>query len=126
MYVVKLISAHCENFKGFKSFDMQFGDRITHIKGANGLGKSSIAELLMWVLHGVGNDLTSNPKVRREVNKIPVADIPVVGEITMVVNGKEIVARKVQKRTVKKDGSYSDDNTYSINGVEKNLKDFIG
>lgn len=126
MYVVKLISAHCENFKGFKSFDMQFGDRITHIKGANGLGKSSIAELLMWVLHGVGNDLTSNPKVRREVNKIPVADVPVVGEITMVVNGKEIVARKVQKRTVKKDGSYSDDNTYSINGVEKNLKDFIG
>ncbi|ASN71592.1 putative ATPase containing protein [uncultured Caudovirales phage] len=125
MYVVKLISAHCENFKGFKSFDMQFGDRITHIKGANGLGKSSIAELLMWVLHGVGNDLTSNPKVRREVDKIPVADVPVVGEITMIVNGKEIVARKVQKRTVKKDGSYSDDNTYSINGVEKNLKDFI-
>lgn len=126
MYVVKLISAHCENFKGFKSFDMQFGDRVTHIKGANGLGKSSIAELLMWVLHGVGNDLTSNPKVRREVNKIPVADVAVVGEITVVVNGKEIVARKVQKRTVKKDGSYSDDNTYSINGVEKNLKDFIG
>lgn len=126
MYVVKLISAHCENFKGFKSFDMQFGDMITHIKGANGLGKSSIAELLMWVLHGVGNDLTSNPKVRREVDKIPVADVPVVGEITMVVNGKELVARKVQKRTVKKDGSYSDDNTYSINGVEKNLKDFIG
>ena len=126
MHVVKLISAHCENFKGFKSFDVQFGDKITHIKGANGLGKSSIAELLMWVLHGVGNDLTSNPKVRREVDKIPVADVPVVGEITMEVDGKEIIAKKVQKRTTKKDGSYSDDNTYSINGVEKNLKDFIG
>ncbi|WP_312432728.1 AAA family ATPase [Lacrimispora sp.] len=125
MYVVKLVSAHCENFKGFKSFDVQFGDKITHIKGANGLGKSSIAELLMWVLHGVGNDLTSNPKVRREVGKVPVADVPVVGEITMEVDGKEIVAKKVQKRTTKKDGSYSDDNTYSINGVEKNLKDFI-
>ncbi|WP_024294954.1 AAA family ATPase [Lacrimispora indolis] len=126
MHVVKLISAHCENFKGFKSFDVQFGDKITHIRGANGLGKSSIAELLMWVLHGVGNDLTSNPKVRREVDKIPVADVPVVGEITMEVDGKEIIAKKVQKRTTKKDGSYSDDNTYSINGVEKNLKDFIG
>ncbi|WP_367567273.1 hypothetical protein [Lacrimispora sp.] len=126
MHVVKLVSAHCENFKGFKSFDVQFGDRITHIKGANGLGKSSIAELLMWVFHGVGNDLTSNPKVRREVNKVPVADIPVVGEIIMEVDGKEVVAKKVQKRTIKKDSSYSDDNTYSINGVEKNLKDFIG
>lgn len=125
MHVVKLVSAHCENFKGFKSFDIQFGNKITHIKGANGLGKSSIAELLMWVLHGVGNDLTSNPKVRREVDKVPVADVPVVGEITMEVDGKEIVVKKVQKRTTKKDSSYSDDNTYSINGVEKNLKDFI-
>lgn len=126
MHVINLVSAHCENFKGFKSFDVQFGNNITHIKGANGLGKSSIAELLMWVLHGVGNDLTSNPKVRREVNKVPVADIPVVGEIIMEVDGKEVVAKKVQKRTIKKDSSYSDDNTYSINGVEKNLKDFIG
>ncbi|PJJ27751.1 AAA family ATPase [Lacrimispora celerecrescens] len=126
MYIVKLISAHCENFKGFKSFDMQFGDKVTHLKGANGLGKSTVAELLMWTLHGIGNDLTNNPKVRREVDGIPVVDVPVVGEITMEVNGKEVIARKVQKRTTKKDGSYSDDNTYSINGVEKNLKDFIG
>jgi DNA repair exonuclease SbcCD ATPase subunit len=125
MHVVKLVSAHCENFKGFKNFDIQFGDKITDIKGANGLGKSTTAELLMWVLHGVGNDLTSNPKVRREVDKVPVADVPVVGEITMEVDGKEIIAKKVQKRATKKDGSYSDDNTYSINGVEKNLKDFI-
>ena len=126
MYIVKLISAHCENFKGFKNFDMQFGDKVTHLKGANGLGKSTVAELLMWTLHGVGNDLTNNPKVRREVDGIPVVDVPVVGEITMEVNGKEVIARKVQKRSTKKDGSYSDDNTYSINGVEKNLKDFIG
>ncbi len=125
MHVVKLVSAHCENFKGFKNFDVQFGDKITHIKGANGLGKSTTAELLMWVLHGVGNDLTSNPKVRREVGKVPVADVPVVGEITMEINGKEVVAKKVQKRTTKKDGSYSDDNSYSINGCDKNLKDFI-
>lgn len=125
MTVIKLISAHCENFKGFKLEDVQFGDRVTNIKGANGLGKSTIAELLMWVLHGVGNDLTSNPKVRREVNGVPVNDVPVVGEVVMEVDGKEVIARKVQKRSVKKDGSYSDDNTYSINGVEKNLKDFI-
>ncbi|WP_277407927.1 ATP-binding protein [Lacrimispora xylanisolvens] len=124
MHVVKLVSAHCENFKGFKNFDMQFGDKITHIKGANGLGKSTVAELLMWVFHGVGYDLTNNPKVRREVNQVPVADVPVIGEITMQVDGKEVIAKKVQKRSIKKDGSYSDDNTYSINGCDKNLKDF--
>lgn len=125
MHVVKLVSAHCENFKGFKSFDVQFGDKITHIKGANGLGKSSIIELIMWVLHGVSNNLASNPKVRREIDGVPVGDVQVVGEITMEVDGKKVIARKVQKRTTKKDKSYSDDNTYSINSVEKNLKDFI-
>ena len=121
---LKLISAHCENFKGFKAADVQFGENITHICGCNGLGKSTIAELIMWTLFGVGYDLTSNPKVRREVDQVPVADVPVVGEITMVVDEKEIIARKVQKRSTKKDGSYSDDNTYSINGVEKTLRDF--
>lgn len=125
MHVVKLVSAHCENFKGFKSFDIQFGNKITHIKGANGLGKSSVIELIMWVLHGVSNNLSSNPKVRREVDGVPVSDVHVVGEITMEVDGKKVVARKVQKRSIKKDKSYSDENTYSINGLERNLKDFI-
>lgn len=121
---LKLISAHCENFKGFKAADVQFGENITHICGCNGLGKSTIAELIMWTLFGVGYDLTSNPKVRREVDQVPVADVPVVGEIAMVVDEKEIIARKVQKRSTKKDGSYSDANTYSINEVEKTLRDF--
>ena len=121
---LKLISAHCENFKSFKEADIYFGEKITHVCGCNGLGKSTIAELIMWTLFGVGYDLTSNPKVRREVDQVPVADVPVVGEITMVVDEKEIIARKVQKRSTKKDGSYSDDNTYSINGVEKTLRDF--
>ena len=91
---LKLISAHCENFKGFKAADVQFGENITHICGCNGLGKSTIAELIMWTLFGVGYDLTSNPKVRREVDQVPVADVPVVGEIAMVVDEKEIIARK--------------------------------
>ena len=121
---LKLISAHCENFKSFKEADIYFGEKITHVCGCNGLGKSTIAELIMWTLFGVGYYLTSNPKVRREVDQVPVADVPVVGEITMVVDEKEIIARKVQKRSTKKDGSYSDDNTYSINGVEKTLRDF--
>ena len=123
MVKIKILSARCENFKGFKAFETNFANQ-TLICGRNGIGKSSVAELIMWVLFGVGNNLSNNPKVRREVNQKPVNDVPVVGELTLDVDGVEIVARKVQKRTFKKDGSYSDDNTYSINGVEKNLKDF--
>lgn len=123
MVKVKILSARCENFKGFKAFETNFANQ-TLICGRNGIGKSSIAELIMWVLFGVGNDLSNNPKVRHEVDQKTVNDVPVIGELTLDVDGVEVVARKVQKRTFKKDGSYSDDNTYSINGVEKNLKDF--
>lgn len=122
--IIKIKSAYCENFKGFKQFNMQFGGKLTKISGQNGAGKSSVAELLMWVLFGQGYDLSSNPKVRREVDGHPINDVPVVGEITMLVDGKEITAKKVQKRSIKDDGSYADTNTYSINGVEKTLRDF--
>lgn len=41
------------------------------------------------------------------------------------IDGKEVTARKVQKRKYKKDGvGYSDDNTYFINEVPKTLKAF--
>lgn len=124
MKKLKFISAHCENFKGFKRFDIQFGEKLTTISGINGIGKSTIASLIMWVLFGVDYDLTNNPKVRREVGGIPVNDVSVLGELTMLIDDTEVVARKVQKRAVKDDGSYADANTYSINEVEKTLRDF--
>lgn len=124
MNKIQFRSLHCENFKGFKQFDMEFGTSLTHVSGCNGLGKSTIAAAVMWLLHGCSNDLTNNPKVRREVDGMPVNDVPVIVELTLEVDGKEIIAKKVQKRSIKKDGSYSDDNTYSINGVEKTLRDF--
>lgn len=114
---------HAENFKVFKNYDAEFG-RVTRISGMNGAGKSSLASAIMWVLFGVDYDLTNNPKVRREVNGEPVNDVPVSVEIVIDVDGKEITARKTQKRSIAKDGSYADTNSYSINGVSKTLRDF--
>lgn len=121
---LKIISAYCENFKGFKQVRINFGERITRIQGANGAGKSTIASLIMWILFGIDYDLTNNPKVRREIGGVPINDIPVIGEITLLIDGTEVMAKKVQIRSVKKDGSYADANTYSINGVEKTLRDY--
>lgn len=124
MHKIKIISAYCENFKGFKQERINFREQITHIQGANGVGKSTISSLIMWVLFGIDYDLTNNPKVRREVDGVPVNDVPVLGEITMMIDGTEITVKKVQNRSIKKDGSYADANTFSINEVEKTLRDF--
>lgn len=123
MNIVKFKSLHLENFKGFKMADVNFGDKTTTIIGSNGIGKTTIATGIMWILFGVDYDLVNNPKVRREVDRQPINDVPVVGELVLELNGKEIVARKVQKRSVK-ESSYADSNTYSINGVEKTMRDF--
>lgn len=46
-------------------------------------------------------------------------------ELTLDVDGKEITMKKVQARTYNKDKTgYKDDNSYYINDVRKNLKDF--
>ena len=80
MHKVRVKSAHFENFKGFQAKDVEFGP-LTIIKGSNGQGKTTIAEGIMWCLFGVGNDLINNPKVRREVDRHPVNDVPVSVEL---------------------------------------------
>lgn len=75
MNIVKFKSLHLENFKGFKMADVNFGDKTTTIIGSNGIGKTTIATGIMWILFGVDYDLVNNPKVRREVDRQPINDV---------------------------------------------------
>lgn len=120
---IKLMKLHLENFKCYKEFDADFGD-YTKITGANGLGKSTLAAAYMWLFWNIDYNLSSNPNVRRKIDRQPVNDVPVVVEATLDIDGKEVTAKKVQKRTFKKDSSFSDDNTYFINDAPKTLRDF--
>lgn len=98
---------------------------LTKIMARNGVGKSSIVAVINWVLYNCDGDLKDNPNVRREVNGKPVDDMDTYGELTFDVDGKEITMKKVQARTYNKDKTgYKDDNSYYINDVRKNLKDF--
>lgn len=112
-----------ENFKGYKEAEFDFYKR-TKVSGANGLGKSTMAAAYMWLFWNIDYNLSSNPNVRRKINRQPVNDVPVSVEATLDVDGTEITAKKIQKRSFKKDGSFSDDNTYFINDAPKTLRDF--
>ena len=120
---IKLNKLHLENFKCYKEFDADFGE-YTRITGANGLGKSTLAAAYMWLFWNIDYNLSSNPNVRRKLDRQPINDVHVTVEATLDIDGKEVTARKVQKRTFKKDGSFSDDNTYFINDAPKTLRDF--
>ncbi len=112
-----------ENFKGYKEAEFDFYG-TTRVTGHNGVGKSSIAAAYMWLFLNINYDLVNNPDIRRKIEGKPVNDVLVSVEATLEIDGVIVTAKKVQKRSFKKDGSYSDDNSYFINDVPKTLRDF--
>lgn len=113
-----------ENFMCYAHAEFDFYT-ITKIMAKNGKGKSTIATAYLWCLFNCDYELKDNPVVRREVDGKSIDDMDTSVELTLDVDGKEITMKKVQKRTYSKDGSsYKDDNSYYINDVRKNLKDF--
>lgn len=119
-----LKKAVLENFMCYASRTFDFYD-ITKIMAENGVGKSTIATAYLWCLFNCDYELKDNPVVRREVDGASVDDMDVSVELVLDVDGKEIAMKKVQARTYNKDKTgYKDDNSYYINDVRKNLKDF--
>ena len=113
-----------ENFMAYPHAEFDFFNR-TVVSGRNGIGKSTIATAYTWLMFGCDYQLKDNPAVRRVVDGKSVDDMDVSVTAVLDIDGKEVIARKVQKRKYKKDGvSYSDDNTYFINEVPKTLKAF--
>lgn len=119
-----LKKAVLENFMCYAHAEFDFY-AITKIVAKNGVGKSTIATAYLWCLFNCDYELKDNPVVRREVDGVSVDDMDTSVELTLDVDGKEITMKKVQVRTYNKDKTgYKDDNSYYINDVRKNLKDF--
>ncbi len=113
-----------ENFMCYAHAEFDFY-AITKIMAKNGKGKSTIATAYLWCLFNCDYELKDNPVVRREVDGVSVDDMDTSVELTLDVDGKEVTMKKVQVRTYNKDKTgYKDDNSYYINDVRKNLKDF--
>ena len=113
-----------DNFMAYPHAEFDFFNR-TVVSGRNGIGKSTIATAYTWLMFGCDYQLKDNPSVRRVVGGKSVDDMDVSVTAVLDIDGKEVTARKVQKRKYKKDGvGYSDDNTYFINEVPKTLKAF--
>ena len=121
---MKLKKLILENFMMYATATFDFFD-ITKIMGKNGKGKSSIVNAYTWLMFNCSYDLSDNPAIRRMVDGKTVDDMDVSVTAVFDMDGKEVTAKKVQKRTYDKDGtSYKDDNKYYINDVPKTLKDF--
>lgn len=122
--VIRLKKLILENFMMYAQAEFNFTE-LTRIMGKNGKGKSSIASSYKWLFFNCDYELNDNPVVRRTVDGKSVDDMDTAVTAVLDIDGKEVTAKKVQKRTYSKDGSsYKDDNKYFINDVPKTLRDF--
>lgn len=82
------------NFCGIRDAEYEFSDKLTIVSGGNGRGKSTIANAIMYVLFGT--DMAGNTldiKTLNENHEI-IKEIPHEAELTLLVDGDEIVLKR--------------------------------
>ena len=127
---IKLLNLHGENFKGFRTIDIDFENK-TIIRGANATGKTSLLDLFWWVMVGKDSQGRTDFQIR-PVNEYGemVNNVDIIGEATMSVDGDVIVFRKVQSQVwTKKRGSTAptfsgNQNTMTVNGFPVSQKEY--
>lgn len=124
-----------DNFKGVRHLDINFDAKRTEIRGANGTGKTTIADAFTWLLfnknsHGdaPGSDNFREKPLDENGNEIHNLDTTV--EINCLLDGQRFDLKRTQSENwVKKRGNaeatfQGNVSTYWINGVETKLSDF--
>lgn len=118
-------SIHIENFKGIKDRTLDLENYSRLIEGRNAEGKTTLADAYVWLFSDKDMSLKSNP----DIKPLGVAEcIPTVS-VVLTVDGKDIEFCKMQKIKCSEPDEngvrkVSASNSYTINSVPKNERDF--
>lgn len=130
---MRIIFKHLQikNFKGIKSLEIDFNEKITNILGANHIGKTTVADAIHWVLFGKNNEGQSvfgiDPK--DDSNKI-INHLENEVSLILSVDGTEKEIKKIRKETWSKPRGYSEEALTGhttdcfINGNKYTIKDY--
>lgn len=124
---VKKISL--ENYKKFPSKSVELFPR-TEISGRNREGKSTLQDAYLDVLTGKMANGTEPTSIRRKENGLEVPKVDVVRELTLAIDGKEKVIRKITKQKWRKPRGQSEEvfdgneTSYEIDGFPAKAKDY--
>lgn len=124
---VKKISL--ENYKKFPSKAVDLFPR-TEISGRNREGKSTLQDAYLDVLTGKMANGTEPASIRRKENGVDVPKVDVVRELTLSIDGKEKVIRKITKQKWRKPRGQSEEvfdgneTSYEIDGFPAKSKDY--
>lgn len=124
---VKKISL--ENYKKFPSKSVDLFPR-TEISGRNREGKSTLQDAYLDVLTGKMANGTEPTSIRRKENGLEVPKVDVVRELTLAIDGKKKVIRKITKQKWRKPRGQSEEvfdgneTSYEIDGFPAKAKDY--
>lgn len=124
---VKKISL--ENYKKFPSKSVDLFPR-TEISGRNREGKSTLQDAYLDVLTGKMANGTEPTSIRRKENGLEVPKVDVIRELTLAIDGKEKVIRKITKQKWRKPRGQSEEvfdgneTSYEIDGFPAKSKDY--
>lgn len=124
-----------DNFKGISHLELSFGKTVTSISGANGSGKSSVADAFAWCL--LGKDIAGNAPGLDNFRIKPLDEdgnemhnLTTAVEVAARVDGEPFVLkRQLQENWVRKRGSkdavfQGDNSSFWINGVPLKLNEY--
>ena len=118
-----------ENYKKFPSKTVDLFPR-TEISGKNQEGKSTLQDAYLDVLTGKMANGTEPTSIRRKENGVEVPKVDVVRELTLAIDGKEKVIRKITKQKRRKPRGQSEEvfdgneTSYEIDGFPAKSKDY--
>lgn len=118
------------NFGMFRSYELDFDDKLTCIQGRNGSGKSTIANAVQWLFTGKSVDGRSQFSIKthdRDGNEIPKVDHYV--RAVCLINGEETELKKgINEKWTKVKGEdkevMSNQTCYFINGTPLSQKEW--
>lgn len=126
---VEVKKIYLENYKKFPSKSVDLFSR-TEISGRNREGKSTLKDAYLDVLTGKMENGTEPTSIRRKENGLEVPKVDVVRELTLAIDGKEKVIRKITKQKWRKPRGQSEEvfdgneTSYEIDGFPAKSKDY--
>lgn len=117
-------------FKGVENKEIVLGDNINVIKGRNGIGKSTIADAISWVLFGTNQSGATKFGIKTKTKDgKEIEDVAHSVEISLSVLDEQeglmcYVLTRTLTETRKEDGSVTNSYSYKVDGEVETAGDF--
>lgn len=117
-------------FKGVENKEIVLGDNINVIKGRNGIGKSTIADAISWVLFGTNQSGATKFGIKtKDKDGREIEDVAHSVEISLSVQNEQegltcYMLTRTLTETRKDDGSVTNNYTYKVDGEVETAGDF--